>query len=69
MFNEFQLPDGTFATCAKDVDEYCRRNDVSPAGDYSGDYCKSRRFFLEKAQTDEFRADFILNYKKEIWKS
>jgi hypothetical protein len=67
MFNEFQLPDGTIATCAKDVDDYCQRNNVSVAGDYSGDYLKNRRYFLEKAQSDDMRADFVRNYKKEIW--
>ena len=67
MFNEFQLPDGTWATSAKDVDEYCKRNDVSMAGDYSGDYMKNRRYFLEKVQRDNLKADFVRNYKKEIW--
>ena len=37
------------------------------AGDYSGDYLKNRRYFLEKAQSDDMRADFVRNYKKEIW--
>ena len=67
MFNEFQLPDDTWATSAKDVDEYCKRNDVSMAGDYSGDYMKNRRYFLEKVQRDNLKADFVRNYKKEIW--
>lgn len=67
MFNEFQLPDGTWATCLRDVDEYCKRTGNAMAGDYSGDYVKNRRYFLEKAQSEDFKADFVRNYKKEIW--
>ena len=69
MFNdEFQLPDGTIATSAKDVDAYCKRNDVGLAGDYSGDFYKNRRSFREKAQTEDLMSDFVHNYRKEIWK-
>lgn len=68
MFNEFQLPDGTWAESAKDVDDYCKRTGSTLASDFSGEYMKNRRFFLEKARHEDFMADFVHNYKKEIWK-
>lgn len=68
MFKEFQLPDGTWAECSKDVDKYLKRSGSAMASDFSGEYMKSRRYFLEKDQHDDFMADFVRNYKKEIWK-
>lgn len=68
MFKEFQLPDGTWAECVKDVDNYIKRSGSAMAGDFSGEFIKNRRYFLEKAQHDDFMADFVRNYKKEIWK-
>lgn len=68
MFDEFQLPDGTWAESTADIDRYLKTSGSAWAGDFSGEYYKSRRFFLEKEQSDKFKADFIHNYKKEIWK-
>jgi len=68
MFEAFQLPDGTWAECSKDIDEYLKRSGSAMASDYSGEFLKNRRFFIEKAQSDELMADFIHNYKKEIWR-
>lgn len=68
MFREFQLPDGTIAESSADVDRYLKESGSAWAGDYSGEFYKNRRYFLEKAQSDENWAAFIHNYKKEIWK-
>lgn len=68
MFEEFQLPDGTWAESVKDIDRYVERTGNAMASDYSGEFIKNRRYFLEKAQSEEVRADFIRNYRKEIWK-
>ena len=68
MFDEFQLPDGTWATCSKDVDDYCKRTGSAMASDFSDGFRKSRRFLLEKAREDDLKKDFVHNYRKEIWK-
>lgn len=68
MFKEFQLPDGTWAESSADIDRYLKESGDAWAGDYSGEFMKTRRFLIEKAQSDSLRADFIHNYKKEIWK-
>ena len=67
MFKEFQLPDGTVAENVQDIERYIKQNDVALASDYSGDFLKNLRFFMEKARRDEIRADFIYNLKKELW--
>ena len=68
MFQEFQLPDGRWAESPSDVDRYIKETGNALADDYSGEFLKNRRFFIEKAQSDELMADFIHNYKKEIWR-
>lgn len=67
MFKEFQLPDGTVAESVQDVERYISQTGAAMASDYSDEYLKNRRFFSEKAQSDEFHSDFIYNLKKEIW--
>jgi hypothetical protein len=67
MFKEFQLPDGTAAESAADVDRYIKQSGAALANDYSDGYFKNRRFFSEKAQDDELHSDFIQQLKKEIW--
>ncbi len=67
MFEDFQLPDGTYAQSVQDVERYLKENDAALASDYSGEYLDARRFFNEKARRDEIRADFIYNVKKELW--
>lgn len=67
MFREFQLPDGTWAESPSDVDKYLKSSGSALADDYSGDYLKNRRFFMEKARQEDLIADFVHNYKKEIW--
>jgi hypothetical protein len=67
MFKEFQLPDGTVAESAADVDRYIKQSGAAMASDYSDGYFKNRRFFKEKARRDKLHADFIHNFKKEIW--
>lgn len=47
MFEEFQLPDGTWAECSKDIDEYLKRSGSAMASDYSGEFLKNRRFLLK----------------------
>ena len=68
MFNKIYLPDGTVAESVQDVDAYLLKSGCAPAGDFSGDYLKNRRFFIEKAQEANLLSAFINNYKKEIWK-
>ena len=67
MFEDFQLPDGTYAQSVQDVERYLKENDAALASDYSGEYLDARRFFNEKARRDEIRTDFIYNVKKELW--
>lgn len=67
MFKEIRLPDGTVAESVEDVDRYIKENDAALASDYSDGYYKNRRFFEEKARRDKLHADFIHNFKKEIW--
>lgn len=67
MFEEFQLPDGSWATSSADVDRYLTESGSAWAGDYSGEFLKNRRFFKEKAQEEDLLSDFVHNYKKEIW--
>jgi hypothetical protein len=69
MFREFQLPDGSFATSAADVDRYLKESGSALADDYSGEFLKNRRFLIEKAQEESFLSDFVRNYKKQIWTS
>lgn len=69
MFKEIQLPDGTVAESAAEVDRYLRESGAVSANDYSDGYFKNRRFFDEKARRDKIRADFIRNLKKEIWRN
>lgn len=68
MFKEFQLPDGTVAESAADVDRYLRESGAASANDYSDGYFKNRRFFDEKARDDRLHSDFIRNLKKHIWR-
>lgn len=67
MFEDFQLPDGTWAESVEDVERYLKENDAALASDFSGDFMESRRFFNEKARRDKLHADFIHNVKKELW--
>ena len=67
MFQEFQLPDGRWAESPSDVDRYIKETGNALADDYSGEFLKNRRFFIEKAQSDELCSDFVHNYKKELW--
>lgn len=67
MFKEFQLPDGTIATCTADVDAYLRRSGDVLASDYSADYKKNQRFFSDRQQEKENFAEFLKQYKKRIW--
>jgi len=67
MFEDFQLPDGTYAQSVQDVERYLKENDAALASDYSGEYLDTRRFFNEKARRDKLHADFIHNVKKELW--
>ena len=61
------MPDGTVAACLKDIDEYAKRTGNARASDFSADYVKNRRYFIEKAQEAELLSEFVFNYKKEIW--
>ena len=67
MFKEFQLPDGTVAESAADVDRYLKQSGSASANDFSADYYKNQRFFMEKDRRDKLHDDFIHNFKKEIW--
>ena len=67
MIEEFCLPDGSVAASSKDIDEYARRTGSAMASDFSADYVRNRRYFIEKAQEAELLSAFVFNYKKEIW--
>ena len=61
-----ELPDGSVAECAQDVDRYLKENNLSPAGDFSDAYRREVRFFREQAIRKDFFAEFINNYKRRI---
>ena len=67
MFEEFQLPDGTIATCSSDIDKYLKTSGTAYAGDYSAEYLSGVRHNQEKAQRAEMLADFVQQYKQRIW--
>lgn len=67
MFNEFCLPDGTMAESVADIERYMKQTGSALASDFSDEFRKNRRFFIEKAQDEKLHADFIHNLKKEIW--
>ena len=64
---EVILPDGSVASSVADVDRYLRANHLARAGDYSADYIKKVRQQREKAQQEEIFAEFLYNYKRNIW--
>ena len=67
MFDEFQLPDGTVATCSSDIDRYLKTSGAALASDYSAEYLSGVRHNQEKVQRAEMLADFVQQYKKRIW--
>lgn len=67
MFDEFQLPDGTTATCSQDVDRYLKQSGSCLASDYSPEFYQKRRAQIEKAERADRFADFVQQYKKRIW--
>jgi hypothetical protein len=62
-----ELPDGSVAECAQDVDRYLKENNLSPAGDFSDAYRREVKFAREQAIRKDFFAEFINNYKRRIW--
>ncbi|MBO7556824.1 MAG: hypothetical protein J6T72_05465 [Alphaproteobacteria bacterium] len=62
-----ELPDGSIAECAQDVDRYLKENNLSPAGDFSDAYRREVKFAREQAVRKDFFAEFINNYKRRIW--
>lgn len=67
MIGEFYLPNGTVVSSSKDADEYFKRTGTASASDFSADYVKNRRYFIQKAQEAELLSEFVFNYKKEVW--
>lgn len=67
MFEEFVLPDGCVAETSADVERFLKANGLALAQDYSDEYRKNVRLRNEKAQKDEFWAEFMRNYKRKIW--
>lgn len=67
MFEEFRLPDGTIAASTADVDRFLKANKLALAQDYSDEYRKNIRRRNDRAQKDQFWAEFIRNYKRMIW--
>lgn len=67
MFREFQLPDGTVAESASDVDRYLKTSGAALAGDYSPKYLQNIRAKKEKDARADIFADFVQQYKKRIW--
>jgi len=67
MIEEVYLPNGSVATSLKEIDEYARRTETAMASDFSADYVRNRRYFIEKAQEAELLSAFVFNYKREIW--
>lgn len=64
---EIQLPDGTVASCAADIEKYLKTSGAAPAQDYSPEYLQQRRARNDRARKDELFAEFIFNYKRMIW--
>lgn len=65
--DEFELPDGSIATCAADVDRYLRESGAAMSSDYSERHFKDMALRKNKARKEELFAEFIKNYKRMIW--
>lgn len=64
---QFELPDGTTASCRADVDRYLKANNLALAQDYSPEYIQKRRAANDKTRKDDLFSEFIFNYKRMIW--
>lgn len=65
---EVVLPDGSVASSVADVDKYLRKSGMARASDYSAEYIQNVRNKQEQQRQEELFADFLLNYKRMIWK-
>lgn len=62
-----QLPDGSEATCSRDIDSYLRRSGLALASDYSPETLKAIRYARDKAMREDLFASFIQQYKRKLW--
>lgn len=65
---EVILPDGSVASSVADVDKYLRASGLARSSDYSTEYIKNIRLKQETDRRKQLFADFLLNYKRMIWK-
>ena len=65
---EVILPDGSIASSVADVDRYLKNSGLALSSDYSTEYIKDIRNKQEQDRRQEIFADFLLNYKRMIWK-
>lgn len=65
---EVILPDGSVASSVADVDKYLRASGLARSSDYSTEYIKNIRMKQEANRRKQLFADFLLNYKRMIWK-
>ena len=65
---EVILPDGSVASSVADVDKYLRTSGLARSSDYSTEYIKNIRLKQETDRRKQLFADFLLNYKRMIWK-
>lgn len=65
---EVILPDGSVASSVADVDKYLRASGLARSSDYSTEYIKNIRMKQEADRRKQLFADFLLNYKRMIWK-
>ena len=65
---EVILPDGSVASSVADVDKYLRTSGLARSSDYSTEYIKNIRLKQETNRRKQLFADFLLNYKRMIWK-
>lgn len=65
---EVVLPDGSVASSVADVDKYLRSTGMARSSDFSTEYIKNIRLKQETERQKQIFADFLLNYKRMIWK-
>lgn len=65
--SEVVLPDGTVAQNVSDIDKYLQRSGLAMAGDYSSFSLKQARLAQKKQWRQELFANFIHNYKRNLW--
>ncbi len=62
------LPDGSFATNSQELDAYFKRSGTTQSSYYSKTYFKNKRFQKDLALSQELFEEFLINYKRMIFK-